>query len=101
MCPTGGRVSDYGSRAHRRIAGGALGALLVLACVRQAMEPGSVFRDCEACPVIVPPGSFMMGSPRTPRGRYEDESPRHEATIGYPLAVGVFEVTFAEWDSPA
>ena len=93
------------ARIGMTIAGGALGALLVLPCVRQAsagqLEPGSVFRDCEACPemVIVPPGSFMMGSPRTPRGRYEDESPRHEATIGYPLAVGVFEVTFAEWEA--
>lgn len=93
------------ARIGMAIAGGALGALLLLACVRQAsagqLEPGSVFRDCEACPemVIVPSGSFMMGSPRTPRGRYEDESLRHEATIGYPLAVGVFEVTFAEWEA--
>lgn len=93
------------ARIGMAVAGGALGALLLLACVRQAsagqLEPGSVFRDCEACPemVIVPPGSFMMGSPRTPRGRYEDESPRHEAMIGYPLAVGVFEVTFAEWEA--
>ena len=86
-------------------AAGALGVLLLLACVRQVnaqqREPGTVFRDCEACPemVVVPPGSFMMGSPRTPRGMYLDEGPRHEATIGYPLAVGVFEVTFAEWDA--
>ena len=83
----------------------ALGVLLLFACVRpvnaQQREPGTVFRDCEACPemVMVPPGSFMMGSPRTPRGWYSDEGPRHEATIGYPLAVGVFEVTFAEWDA--
>ena len=33
-------------------------------------EPGEVFRDCEACPelVVVPAGSFMMGSPRSEEG---------------------------------
>ena len=32
---------------------------------RRAMEPGRRFRDCDACPelVVVPLGSFMMGSP--------------------------------------
>ena len=68
---------------------------------RAALEPGTVFRDCAACPemVVVPPGSFMMGSPATEAGRYDDEGPRHRVTIGYPLAVGVYEVTFAEWDA--
>lgn len=86
------------------IAGGALGFLLLLGSVgpasAQQTRPGTVFQECEACPemVVVPPGSFMMGSPRTPRGMYTDERPRHRATIGYLLAVGVFEVTFAEWD---
>ena len=93
------------ARISIAIAAGALGVLLLPGPVRQVSaqqpEPGSVFRDCEACPemVVVPPGSFMMGSPRTPRGMYADEGPRHRATIGYPLAVGVFEVTFAEWDA--
>jgi len=28
------------------------------------MDPGETFRDCESCPemVVVPPGSFMMGT---------------------------------------
>lgn len=33
-------------------------------------KPGSVFRDCDkACPemVVLPAGSFMMGTPRTNR----------------------------------
>ncbi len=66
---------------------------------RAALEPGTVFRDCAACPemVVVPPGSFMMGSPATEEGRDDNEGPRHRVTIGYPLAVGVYEVTFAEW----
>ncbi len=65
----------------------------------QQPEPGTVLRDCDECPemVVVPAGSFMMGSPRSARGQYLDEVPRHEVTIGYPLAEGVYEVTFAEW----
>ncbi len=66
-----------------------------------AMEPGAVFRDCAACPemVVVPPGSFMMGLPGAEEGRFERERPRHRVTIDYPFAVGVYEVTFAEWDA--
>ena len=48
---------------------------------------------------MVPAGSYMMGSPASEAGRDYDEGPRHRVMIGYPLAVGVYEVTFAEWDS--
>ena len=67
-----------------------------------AMSPGTVFRDdCAACPemVVVPAGSFMMGSPESEEGRYDDEGTRHRVTIGSPFSVGVYEVTFAEWDA--
>ena len=40
-----------------------------------------------------------MGSPPTEQGRDSDEGPQHTVTIGYRLAVGVYEVTFAEWDA--
>ena len=67
-----------------------------------AMEPGTVFSDCASCPemVVVPAGSFMMGSPGSEEGRlFDSEGPRHRVTIGSPFAVGVYEVTFAEWDA--
>ena len=38
-----------------------------------------------------------MGSPNNEEGRYDIEGPRHRVNIGYPLAVGVYEVTFSEW----
>ena len=65
------------------------------------MRPGTVFRDCAACPqmVVVPAGSFMMGSPASEAGRDSDEGPRHNVTIGYAFAVGVYEVTFGEWEA--
>ena len=62
---------------------------------------GERFRDCPECPemVVVPAGSFMMGSPSSEVGRSNDEGPVHRVRIGEGLAVGVYEVTFEEWDA--
>ena len=40
-----------------------------------------------------------MGSPASEEGRYDFEGPQHRVTIDYPFAVGVYEVTFAEWEA--
>ena len=66
---------------------------------------GDTFRDCATCPemVVVPSGSFMMGSPADEPGRYDDEGPQHRVTISKPFAVGKHEVTvgqFAEYAHP-
>ena len=69
---------------------------------RREMRSGTVFRDdCAACPamVMVPAGSFLMGSPPSERGRSTNEGPRPLVTIGKPFAVGVYEVTWTEWDA--
>ena len=65
-----------------------------------SMAPGTVFSDCTACPemVVIPAGSFVMGSPASDAEGFSDERPRHAVRIGAPFAVGVYEVTFAEWD---
>lgn len=60
------------------------------------------FRDCATdCPemVVVPSGSFMMGSPEDEPGRTRVEGPQHRVTIKQPFAVGKYSVTFAEWDA--
>ena len=49
--------------------------------------------------VVVPVGSFMMGSPWWEVFRWPYEAPVHEVTIAHPFAVGVYEVTFEEWDA--
>lgn len=49
--------------------------------------------------VVVPAGSFMMGSPADEVGRGAEEGPQRRVTIAQPFAVGKFEVTFAEWDA--
>ena len=75
-------------------------ALTVLGSQRRV---GEEFRACEEawCPwmVVVPAGEYMMGSPEGEEGRDDDERPRHEVRIGKALAVGKYEVTFAEWDA--
>ena len=62
---------------------------------------GEQFRDCEVCPlmVVVRAGSYMMGSPSSDEGRRDNEGPVHRVRIAEPFAVGVYEVTFAEWDA--
>jgi formylglycine-generating enzyme required for sulfatase activity len=64
-------------------------------------RPGATFKDCESCPemVVVPAGSFTMGSPATEERSNDDERPQHRVTIQHDFAVGKFEVTFAEWDA--
>ena len=66
-----------------------------------SMAPGTVFSDCTACPemVVVPGGSYVMGSPTSDAVGHSSERPQHAVRIGAPFAVGVYEVTFAEWDA--
>ena len=62
-------------------------------------RPGRRFRDCDACPemVVVPAGSFLMGSRWSEEGRDRSEGPQHRVTIREPFAVGVYEVTREEY----
>jgi formylglycine-generating enzyme required for sulfatase activity len=66
---------------------------------RRCLKAGSIFRDCPDCPqmVIVPAGTFTMGSPADEEGRSSDDGPQRKVTIVKPFAVGRFEVTFADW----
>ena len=61
--------------------------------------PGDTFKDCAECPkmVVIPPGSFMMGSPSSEAQRDKNEGPQHRVAISLSFAVGRFEVTQAEW----
>ena len=71
------------------------------AAARDRIRIGEKFRDCPHCPemVAVPSGSFTMGSPSSEEDRQDDEGLQRRVTIGAPFAVGVYEVTFAEWDA--
>jgi formylglycine-generating enzyme required for sulfatase activity len=70
----------------------------------EPLKPGQSFKDCATgCPemVVIPAGSFTMGSPQYEPGHKKDEAPQHNVTITKPFAVSKFEVTFAEWDACA
>jgi formylglycine-generating enzyme required for sulfatase activity len=76
----------------------------------ELLAPLSVFRDIDApwCPelVVIPPGTFIMGSTRAQRrwtiglgmrGVFL-EMPQHRVNIEAPFAVGRYPVTFDEYD---
>ena len=67
----------------------------------RGLKPKDSFRECENCPemVVVPEGSFTMGSPDKEEGHYKDESPQHVVTIGRPFAVGKLHVTVEQFDA--
>lgn len=46
--------------------------------------------------VLIPGGSFTMGSPKDELGRSEDEGPQHQVTID-PFLMGKYPVTQAQW----
>ena len=60
----------------------------------QQQRAGKVFRDCATCPemVVISPGSFIMGSPETEKGRDSDEI-QHKVTIAYSFAVSKYPIT--------
>ncbi len=47
--------------------------------------------------VMIPGGTFLMGSPESEVGRDSDEGPQHHVTVPA-FELGETEVTFAEWD---
>jgi len=67
----------------------------------RALKPKDSFKECETCPemVVMPAGSFTMGSPPSELARDNDEGPQRLVMFGKPFAVGRFAVTFDEWDA--
>ncbi|MFI4994331.1 MAG: SUMF1/EgtB/PvdO family nonheme iron enzyme [Hyphomicrobiales bacterium] len=67
----------------------------------RALKPHDTFKECSNCPemVVVPPGTFTMGSPASELNRASDEGPQHPVTFAQSFAVGRFELTFEEWDA--
>ena len=66
------------------------------------LRPFASFRECARdCPemIVIPPGSFEMGSPVTEKGHVAAEGPQHLVTIAKRFAVSKFVVTFNDWDA--
>lgn len=49
--------------------------------------------------VLIPAGTFQMGSAENDREATSSEKPRHQVTISKPFYLGKFEVTQAQWEA--
>src|SRR5438309_6120074 len=69
--------------------------------IEQSLKPKDSFKECDACPemVVVPKGSFTMGTPAGEPEREGGEGPQHRVTIAAPFAVGRFAVSGDEWNA--
>lgn len=81
-------------------------ALLVLVLVlagcapsRLAIRESRIFQDCPTCDPMrsIPAGQFLMGSPENEAGRQSSEGPLHRVSIPHPFAIGIHDVTVAEY----
>ncbi len=59
-------------------------------------------KECDMCPemVVIPPGTFIMGSPETEKYRENDEA-QHRVTINYSFAVSKAPITWDQWEACA
>jgi len=65
-----------------------------------AMKPGATFKECRNCPdmVVIPPGSFTIGSPADEPDRRDNE-PQKKVTVARAYAIGKTEVTWDQWEA--
>ncbi len=57
-----------------------------------------VYKTTKLLMRLVPAGSFMMGSPKTERGRDENLETQHKVTLTKPFYIGIYEVTQRQWE---
>jgi len=67
--------------------------------LKAAAVKNKKFKDCAECPdmVVVPAGSFMMGSPEGETKRVKEHEDQAPVRIAKPFAVGIFAVTRGEF----
>lgn len=85
-------------RAWAKVGAMAAGAIAYSLYAHGAATPVKTSADCTKCPdmVVIPGGTFAMGSP--PTEMYRGSETQHRVTIPA-FALGRYEVTFAQWDA--
>ena len=63
----------------------------------QAQSPKEITNSIGMKLVLIPKGTFMMGSPKSEEGHEKNES-QHEVTIGKDYYLGVTEVTQGQYE---
>jgi formylglycine-generating enzyme required for sulfatase activity/class 3 adenylate cyclase len=76
-------------------------ARLAIKPLAKNLSPKTSFRECADCPemVIIPNGSFVIGSAESEKGHRSEEGPQTEIKISRSFAIGKFEITFNNWDA--
>ncbi len=95
-------------QARRLIALLTLAILAASACTfTEQQTVAQTLQDCDSCPALVriPPGEFQVGlrddeplPPNVTPERLAAERPAHTVRIDYPFAIGISEVTVAEFN---
>src|SRR3954468_23380937 len=64
------------------------------------VKTGQHIKECRNCPelVVLPAGSFMMGSPPDEPER-RDTEPQHRVTFARPFAMALTPVTWNQWEA--
>jgi formylglycine-generating enzyme required for sulfatase activity len=77
-----------------------LAAEMATSACAPEQRAGETFQDCATCPemVVIPPGSFIMGSPETEKNRDKDEV-QHKVTIAYSFAASKYPITWDQWEA--
>ena len=65
----------------------------------RASEPELVSKSTGLKLILIPEGTFTMGSPASEAERSGDEGPQHSVRISRPFYMGVYEVTQGEYES--
>jgi formylglycine-generating enzyme required for sulfatase activity len=67
---------------------------------KAAAKPGETFKQCRNCPemVVIPPGSFTIGSPAEEPDRRENER-QLRVTFARAYAIAKTEVTWDQWEA--
>jgi formylglycine-generating enzyme required for sulfatase activity len=63
-----------------------------------AQSPKTITNSIGVKLVLIPKGTFMMGSPESEEGRDKDDETQHEVTISKDYYLGVYEVTQAQYE---
>ncbi len=71
-------------------------ALLSAAGIRQDSLEGELAEGVRFAFVLIPAGSFLMGSPKGEEGRSRGERPQHEVRIAEPFYIAKYTVTRAQ-----
>jgi len=82
---------------------GAYTAQAIAAIEQLKPAPGREFRDCDTCPTMVslPSGNANLGAGEDEPNAKPNEKPQRPVNFANLFAIGVTEVTFAQWEACA